>query len=311
MRQLAITFQFIFCLSLPFAVSVWPFTFWADSQFNFIAFLAVPVAYILLTVLTCGGVSRFGTKAIHNGKLERSLDNLQYFKRRLHAGPWTFLFYFKPLYFLVLSISPLKWLAFRLFGYNGNLDFTVYPDTWLRDLPVLNIGKGAYLSNKSSIATNICLMDGRILVEGIHIGKKSCVGHNTLIGPGTKMGDQVELGASITSGIRVKFGNKVKVYELCGIQHGVTIEDGAILEAVSLIGLRCKIGKNIRIKEGSHIHTGTKIETQAEADKLYSDETGALTKKRNHALQKLTLIKKQTESIGEEVNENDDFTPKQ
>ena len=33
--------------------------------------------------------------------------------------------------------------VFRIFGYRGSMDFTIYPDTWIRDLPLLDFGEGA------------------------------------------------------------------------------------------------------------------------------------------------------------------------
>lgn len=282
-----IYFYIWLCFSVP-ALVAFAGPFIVESTILKILFLTLaPIVYIVSTVLTCGLLAQTGKAGLVEGKFNRTISDPMYFRRRLHATPWTYIFYFKPLYFICLSIAPLKSLLFRLFGYKGQLDFVAYPDTWLRDLPVLDIGAGAYLSNKSSIATNICLMDGRILVEGIKIGKKSCVGHATLIGPGTTMGEEVEIDASTTSGLRVNFGNKVKIGEMCGIQHGVKIEDGAVIEATCVIGLRCRIGPNIRIIEGSHLHTGTRIKTQTEADLYFSEETGALSKARKMTLTRI------------------------
>ena len=43
----------------------------------------------------------------------------------------------------ILQSPSLKALFFRTFGYTGSLRFTIYPDAWLRDLPLLCIGEGA------------------------------------------------------------------------------------------------------------------------------------------------------------------------
>ena len=49
----------------------------------------------------------------------------------------------RPIYFVALSHPVAQAaLTFRLFGYRGQMDFTVYPDTWIRDLPLLDFGQG-------------------------------------------------------------------------------------------------------------------------------------------------------------------------
>ena len=287
MKKLTLSLISFLCFALPFVLCFLPFELIEDKTLRLVWLLLVAPTYVLMNIVVAGLISRFGLSGLKEGKFNRDVSDSSYFKRRIHATPWTYLFYFKPVYYLMLSNSFLRHIGLRLFGYKGNTNFTVYPDTWLRDVPLLDIGKDAYLSNKSSIATNICLMDGRILVEGIKIGDSSCVGHSTLIGPGTKLGSEVELGADITSGIRVKYGDRVKVYEKCGIQHGVLIEEDAVIEGGAVLGLRTKIGKGVRIREGSHIHAGIRIKTQEEADALYSEETGALTRKKNLVAQQL------------------------
>ena len=280
MRSLIIGTIPLICLGLPLVAIVLPYELMTESWMRTSLLVLSPLIFILGFITTSGLVSRLGLAVIKNSRTERSLKNWTYFRRRLHAGPWTLLYYFKPIYHLVLSVAPLRWLCFRLFGYKGQLDFVVYPDTWFRDIPVMDIHKGAYLSNNASVAPNICLMDGTILVDGIKVGEKSVVGHGTLIGPGTKMGENSEIATKCTSGIRVRIGNNVKIRECSVIQHGVVIGDGARIETVCFLGLRSKIGPDVNITEGSHIHAGTRIRTQEEADKYYAEETGAMTRKR-------------------------------
>jgi carbonic anhydrase/acetyltransferase-like protein (isoleucine patch superfamily) len=275
------------CFMGPILIVFGPLELMVSKEYRLLWIAIAPIIFVISFVTIAGLLSRLGVRSIKNGRLKRTLDDSNYMWRRVYSTPWTMLYYFTPVYFLVLTIAPLKKYVFRLFGYQGEVDFVVYPDTWLRDLPVLKVGKQSYLSNKSSIATNICLMDDTILVEGIEIGQKSCVGHGTLIGPGTKMGDGVELGANITSGIRVKYGNGCKVYEICGIHHGTIIEDHAVIEAGTILGLRSRIGQGVRIREASHIHTGVRVMTQDEADQFYSAETGAMTKRRQEHSRRL------------------------
>jgi hypothetical protein len=41
-----------------------------------------------------------------------------------------------------------------------HMTFTVYPDSWIRDLPLLPFGQGEYVANPSTIGTNIVLNKG-------------------------------------------------------------------------------------------------------------------------------------------------------
>lgn len=89
----------------------------------------------------------------------RALSCQQYVDRRLYGLCWSCLYYFTPIYYLVLSIPILKHIVFRAFGYKGSLNITLYADTWIRDLPLLEIGKGVYIANKATIGTNMPLIN--------------------------------------------------------------------------------------------------------------------------------------------------------
>ncbi len=99
-------------------------------------------------------------------------------------------------------------MTFRLFGYRGQMDFTVYPDTWIRDLPLLKFGKAAYLANRSTIGTNMALSNGKILVDTIEVGENATVGHLTMLAPGVSVGANSEVGAGCEIGIRVRIGSE-------------------------------------------------------------------------------------------------------
>ena len=148
---------------------------------------AAPLLYAILYVGIAGLLSLPHHKAIVPGVFPVDLSDPVYSRRKLYGLCWTSVYYFTPIYFLFLSIPFLKKILFRLFGYRGGLDFTVYPDTWIRDLPLLNFGRGAYLSNRATIGTNIILTNGHILVDGITVDEGGLVGHGAR-GPRWKKG---------------------------------------------------------------------------------------------------------------------------
>ena len=110
--------------------------------------------------------------------------------RRLYGICWTSVYYFKPVYGIILSIPWSKTIVFRLFGYKGALDISIYPDTWIRDLPMLRVESGAYIANRATLGTNINLVDGNTIIGNITLKKGSMVGHLTKVGMGVTHGER-------------------------------------------------------------------------------------------------------------------------
>lgn len=54
-----------------------------------------------------------------------------------------------------------------------------------------------YLSNRATIGTNMCNIDGTILVAPIRIGRGAMVGHLAMIGPGATLGKKAEIGVGV------------------------------------------------------------------------------------------------------------------
>jgi hypothetical protein len=162
-------------LAITFGSSFWAFRWAAQNVGEVVAASITPFFGIFIFLgMTCLLVLPF-RKAIVPGKFPRDTGHFVYGPRRLYGLLWTLLYYSGPLYWLILTVKPLKSLVLRAFGYTGSLNFVVYPDTWIRDLPFLRIRDGAYLSNKATIGTNICLPDGTIVVDKVkayHLGQK-------------------------------------------------------------------------------------------------------------------------------------------
>lgn len=218
--------------------------------------LIAPMLFATLFVVTSGLLSLPFHRAIVAGKFPRDLLHPIYRGRRFYGTCWTALYYCKPVYWLVLSLPWLKWLAFRLFGYRGQMAFTVYPDTWIRDLPLLDFGPGVYVANRATLGTNMPLKNGRILVDRIQIGEGSLIGHLTLIAAGVTIGDQVEIESGTGVGIKVKIGHRVAVGAACGINHFSQLGDHSVVGAGCRIGFRAKVPANAVIAEISAVRNG-------------------------------------------------------
>jgi carbonic anhydrase/acetyltransferase-like protein (isoleucine patch superfamily) len=204
------------------------------------AVFAVP-AWAVAFLLVAGVLSLPHQFAVRPGKFRCDVRTRMYFHRRMYGLCWTAVYYNKPVYFLCLSIPLLKRITFRLFGYRGSMNFTIYPDTWIRDLPVLRFADGAYISNRATLGTNIIFKNGFILVGPITLGEKALVGHLSMIGPGVKVESNAEIGVGSVVGISATIEESAFIGPCSGIGHGARI------------GRRASIGHNSVIDSGAQV----------------------------------------------------------
>jgi carbonic anhydrase/acetyltransferase-like protein (isoleucine patch superfamily) len=245
-----------------------------------LCFTLAPVLFCVSFPLIAGTLSWPFQKGIVPGKFPRDSTDPMYFRRRMFGLCWTQVYYFKPVYAVVLAIPALKRVVFRLFGYKGSLNFTAYPDTWIRDLPLLRIAEGAYLANRATIGSNLVLTDGSILVDSVTIGKGSMVGHLCIIGTGAILGDGIEIGMRSSIGIKVRIEDGANIKPHCAINHGTVIGKNAEVGIMSLVGVKCVIGDGVKLHAGSNIPNGTVLLTQRDAEQYFSSETSSLRKHR-------------------------------
>lgn len=243
----------ILIVSVPALVAALPLL-WAESLTARLCSAALaPVLYGLTYVLVAGLLSLRHQHAVRPGRFPRRLSDPVYGHRRLYGLCWTAVYYCTPLYFVFLSVPALKAVLFRLFGYRGNLEFTIYPDTWIRDLPVLSFGKGAYLSNRATIGTNIAFRNGTLLVDRVTVGDGALVGHLALLAPGVNIGDQSEVGVGTAVGLRCRLGHHVKIGVGSIVDNGAEVDDHAIVGTWVHIGTGARIGRGARVASAANI----------------------------------------------------------
>lgn len=217
------------------------------TTYKFVGAILGPFLWSILFVTIAGVLSIPHQSSVRPGKIKRCISDRRYFHRRLYGLCWTAVYYNKPVYFLCLSIPLLKWLTFRLFGYRGSMNFTVYPDTWIRDLPLLHFEDGVYVSNRATLGTNIALSNGFLLVDRITLRSKSLVGHLAMLAPGVEMQHGAEVGVGGAIGIGTKIGRDASVGPRCSIGHGV------------LLGNRATVGGHSCVDSGSILADGTRL----------------------------------------------------
>lgn len=267
--------------------------FVSDLLINYLLlskYLAYPfgfVSFVIIFALFAGFCSLLGASGIKRGIFPRDPLHPIYLRRRIYGLCWTQIYYFKPLYSIILSVPIFRLLVFRLFGYRGSSSIVVYPDTWIRDLPLLHLQEGAYLSNKATIGTNICLANGSIFVDKVAIGKKSLIGHLSMIAPGVTIEDEVEIGVGTAVGIRSRIKKRAKVNPTCAISHGVIVGENTEIGSHSHIGLRAELGNDLKIPAGSDIPSGAILFTQEDVNKHTSFQREKLSVFKEDVLQVL------------------------
>src|SRR5258708_7673912 len=108
---------------LPTFAAAWlPLTL-QNTALRMASVVAAPAVFTVYFLLVSGGVSTLFHRAITKGKFPRDLKHPVYGPRRLYGLCWTSLYYNSPVYYLALTIPVLRKVAFRLFGYKGDLDF--------------------------------------------------------------------------------------------------------------------------------------------------------------------------------------------
>jgi carbonic anhydrase/acetyltransferase-like protein (isoleucine patch superfamily) len=240
----------------------------ASSQtwWRLVVSACAPVVYAAVLTTVAGVCSLPHQKFIVAGTFPRDLNDPVYFNRRLYGLCWTCLYYFKVAYYICLTVPTLKALTFRLFGYRGSLDFTIYPDTWVRDLPLHKFGDGAYLANRATLGSNIVMTNGKIRVGGISIGRNACVGHLALVGTGVCIGSDVEIMQEAALGINVVIGNKARIGPRSAIMHGAMIGEECSLGELGYVGACSMASPGIRLGAKSVVSARKRVCNQTGAD---------------------------------------------
>ncbi|HVJ91133.1 MAG TPA: hypothetical protein VM580_15125 [Labilithrix sp.] len=227
-----------------------------------------PILYALLFVTFAGVLARLHARYVVAGKFARDTGTELYFHRRLYGLCWTSVCYFVPIYAVALSVPFLKKVLFRLFGYEGSLDFVTYPDTWIRDLPLLRIEKGAHLSSKATIGTNVVLNDGTVLVGPVHVSEGGLVGHLAMLAPGVSMGPRAQVGVGVAVGINSRLMAGAQVGPGALIEHNVVVGENTRVGAKAYVGTRSKLGPNLVIPGGAVIPPNSTLETQEDVSRI-------------------------------------------
>ena len=191
---------------------------------------------------------------IKAGTFDRTAENKDYQDRLIYTKAFRKFIYNPAILNEILSCPTLKQTFFRTFGYQGALDFTIYPNCWLRDLPLLDIGSKTYLADGILLGTNQVSIDQKILKVGtIKIGERCVFDQDCKLGYNSKIGNDCIIGIQTSIGLRCRMGNNVKLGEATTIRHGVTIGNDVTIGSETQIGNFCIIEDGVELPEFSRI----------------------------------------------------------
>jgi acetyltransferase-like isoleucine patch superfamily enzyme len=191
---------------------------------------------------------------IKPGAFKRGEDTRDYADRLVYTREFRRFIYNPAVLNVIFSDIELKTRFFRTFGYKGQMDFTIYPNCWLRDLPMLEIGKGTYLADGILLGTNQVSVDQKVLRVGtIKIGARCVFDQQCKLGYNSVIGDDCIIGIQSAIGLKCRMGNDVKIGESSTIRHGVTIGDGAVLGSETQVGSFSVIEAGVNLPEFSRV----------------------------------------------------------
>ena len=188
------------------------------------------------------------------GNFKRDPESKDYNDRLVYTKAFRKFIYNPAVLNEIFSDSDLKEKFFRTFGYQGALDFTIYPKCWLRDLPMLNIGSGTYLADGILLGTNQVSTDQKVLRVGrITIGERCVFDQDCKLGYNSTIGNDCIIGIQTSIGLKCKMGDNVKVGEATTMRHGVTIGNDVTIGSETQIGNFVIIEDGVEVPEFSRI----------------------------------------------------------
>lgn len=188
--------------------------------------------------------------SIEPGKIKRDPNNPQYQKRVQYTVALRDFVYNPALLNVIFGDAELKANFLRIFGYRGNTNFTIYPNCWLRDLPLLDIGAGVYLGDHILLGTNQVSPNQEFLTVGtIQIGDNSIFDQQCSIGLNAKVGSNVQGRFKSSIGLKATVHNNVLLGEGSNIGHGTVAKEGVILERCAGVGNFCIIDAGVVVPE--------------------------------------------------------------
>lgn len=155
---------------------------------------------------------------------------------------------------LLLSDPALKIWFFRVFGYLGEMQFTLRQAVWFRELPLLDIGRDAHLGYGMMLGTSQMLPDGESAVlRRISIGERTFFNQHAVVEGGVSVGADCSIGIRTTIGSDAQISNEVEIGDYGRIGDEAVISDRCQIGAGASIGRATIVDAGVKVEEGAQI----------------------------------------------------------
>lgn len=276
---------FIFQLliyGLPVVAVALPLLYSHSIAFTVIWLACIPIIYAFIYGLVSGILSLPFQRGIIKGVFPRTTRFPLYAMRRLYGLCWSSVYYFTPVYSIILNVPFFRTVILRLFGYRGSLNINLYPDAWIRDLPLLRIEDGVYISNRCSLGSNVSLIQGYTMVGNITIKKGALIGAHAKVGLGATIGENTEFGIESITGLHVKMGSNNIIGACCEISHYAKIGNNNKIGICSYIGTGAVIGDNLILPNKIIIPDKAEVYSMQDVTKLAQEQNIPMTQIANN-----------------------------
>ncbi len=198
--------------------------------------------------------------SIKPGKMRRDPQNEAYRQRLIYTKALRNYLYNPAILNVIFGDSDLQSLFLRTFGYTNNTQFTIYPNAWLRDFPMLDIGENTYLGDGILLGTNQVSVNQKFITVGkIKIGANSVFDQKCSVGYHTTIGKNVQVRFNTAIGLKCTLGDHVTLGEFNVIGHATHIGHNAILHTYCRVGHFVTIDEGVVVEEFANIPSNSHV----------------------------------------------------
>lgn len=154
----------------------------------------------------------------------------------------------------ILGEPMLKIWFFRTFGYRGDLRFEMAPSVLMREIPLLDIGRGARIAPGAVLGTSIVASGtAAIRLAPIDIGEATEIGERALLEGGSEIGRDARIGQRVAIGADCRVGDGARIHDFTRVGDFSIVGAGAEIGARSVIGRGAVVDPGVVVPEDGEV----------------------------------------------------------